>query len=236
MLLWQPCWQPHTKTDPPVWLPASASLWPPEPSAGACRRRVCRGSHCLELSLGDFTIAMQVWLLTSYIVDGFAAAGTVLGSRLAALKATHPSGLGDLRRLCRRLFALGVATGALSGGLLLVFQVPLAKLATTDVESQQKLTGWVWPLVCAVQPINAGAHLSAPPLLSPFVMVAAEAHRQGVATGGRRAACQRRSTNATGTPLNSLFQPNVACFCNSRSRMLSRPGMMCLCLALAVSE
>lgn len=48
--------------------------------------------------LGSSTLAAhqvisQMWLLTSYVVDGFAAAGTVLGSRLGALKAAHPSGL-----------------------------------------------------------------------------------------------------------------------------------------------
>jgi Na+-driven multidrug efflux pump len=62
----------------------------------------------------------------------------------------------DLRMLCTRLFTLGLATGVLSGGLLLGFQMPLARLATRDAESQAKLAGWVWPLVCLAQPVNAG--------------------------------------------------------------------------------
>ena len=35
-------------------------------------------------SLAAHQVVAQLWLLTSYIVDGFAVAGTVLGSRLAA--------------------------------------------------------------------------------------------------------------------------------------------------------
>jgi hypothetical protein len=44
-------------------------------------------------SLAAHQVIAQMWLLTSYIVDGFAAAGTVLGSRLAALKTVDARGL-----------------------------------------------------------------------------------------------------------------------------------------------
>lgn len=35
-------------------------------------------------ALAAHQIVAQLWLLTSYVVDGFAVAGTVLGSRLAS--------------------------------------------------------------------------------------------------------------------------------------------------------
>ena len=44
-------------------------------------------------ALAAHQVVLQLWLLTSYIVDGFAAAGTVLGSRLAAKKVTEPESL-----------------------------------------------------------------------------------------------------------------------------------------------
>lgn len=44
-------------------------------------------------TLAAHQVIAQVWLLTSYIVDGFAAAGTVLGSRLGAIKESHPAAL-----------------------------------------------------------------------------------------------------------------------------------------------
>lgn len=37
-------------------------------------------------SLAAHQVIAQLWLLTSYVVDGFAAAGTVLGSRLGAMR------------------------------------------------------------------------------------------------------------------------------------------------------
>jgi hypothetical protein len=43
-------------------------------------------------SLAAHQVVAQLWLLTSYLVDGFAVAGTVLGSRLAA-KADNPEAL-----------------------------------------------------------------------------------------------------------------------------------------------
>ena len=38
----------------------------------------------LPCSLAAHSILSQLWILISYVVDGFAAAGIVLGSRLAA--------------------------------------------------------------------------------------------------------------------------------------------------------
>lgn len=35
-------------------------------------------------SLAAHQVVAQLWLLTAYVVDGFAVAGTVIGSRLAA--------------------------------------------------------------------------------------------------------------------------------------------------------
>jgi len=36
-------------------------------------------------TLAAHQVVAQLWMLTSYVVDGFAVAGTVLGSRLASL-------------------------------------------------------------------------------------------------------------------------------------------------------
>jgi Na+-driven multidrug efflux pump len=53
-------------------------------------------------TLAAHQIVLQVWLLTSYVVDGFAAAGTVLGSRLSGRKDNDPQCL-----KCAPLHGLG---------------------------------------------------------------------------------------------------------------------------------
>ena len=45
-------------------------------------------------TLAAHQVVAQLWMLTSYVVDGFAVAGTVLGSRLAP---TGTAGAGDPR-------------------------------------------------------------------------------------------------------------------------------------------
>jgi hypothetical protein len=68
-------------------------------------------------------------------------------------------GLQGPAQLCARLFMLGALTGLLSGGILFVHQRPLTHAAIRDVAARRQLQGWVWPLVCLCQPINAGAGL-----------------------------------------------------------------------------
>lgn len=41
-------------------------------------------------ALAAHQIVAQLWLLTSYVTDGFAVAGTVLGSRLSAQRHVTP--------------------------------------------------------------------------------------------------------------------------------------------------
>lgn len=62
----------------------------------------------------------------------------------------------NLRRLCRRLFMLGGATGVVSGAVLFLFREELTHAAIRDHDARRQLHGWVWLLVCLCQPLNAG--------------------------------------------------------------------------------
>lgn len=93
----------------------------------------------------------QLWMVTSYIVDGFADTGTMVGSRL----------LGEghawlMCRLSRVLIGLGLTTGVLAGGLLLALRQLLAAAFSRDPATRLLLThGPLWPLLCALQPVNS---------------------------------------------------------------------------------
>ena len=108
-------------------------------------------------ALNAHAVVLQLWMLTSYIVDGFADVGTMLGSKL--LGSGHSM---RMRSLTKILAVLGLATGIATALLLLVLREPLAAAFTRDPPTLALLTrGALWPLLCALQPMNAmGARTS----------------------------------------------------------------------------
>ena len=94
---------------------------------------------------------LQLWMITSYIVDGFADAGTMLGSALLGAGRTKP-----MRKLTAILALLGIGTGLLAAGILYLLRHPLAAAFTRDTKTRHLLTtGPLWRLLCAMQPANA---------------------------------------------------------------------------------
>ena len=74
-------------------------------------------------ALAAHAAALQVWMLMSYVVDGFADVGTMLGTKLL--------GAGEfsaMRALVRRLDVLGVVSGLAAAAGLAVSLDPLAHL------------------------------------------------------------------------------------------------------------
>ena len=94
-------------------------------------------------------VVLQLWMLASYAADGLADVGTMRGARFL--------GAGDkasMAALVRTLSALGLLLGTCIALLLLCAQHVLESFFTSDPEARLLLRT-VWPLLCALQPVNA---------------------------------------------------------------------------------
>ena len=98
-------------------------------------------------ALSAHAVVLQLWMITSYVVDGFADVGTMHGARLLGAGSRRQP-----RSLTWKLAALGLATGPLAAsspccGICL-------RAFTRDPKTDE-LLGRVWPLLCGLQPVNA---------------------------------------------------------------------------------
>ena len=99
--------------------------------------------------LAAHAVVMQLWMITSYVADGFADVGTMRGAKMLG------AGDGDgMRRLTVRIAALGVATGVGAAAVMAAYRDGIASLFTRDAAVVGALRD-AWPLLCALQPINA---------------------------------------------------------------------------------
>jgi len=92
---------------------------------------------------------LQLWMLASYAADGLADVGTMRGGRFL--------GAGDsasMAALVRTLSVLGLLLGSCVSALLLCAQSVLESFFTSDPEARRLLRS-AWPLLCALQPVNA---------------------------------------------------------------------------------
>ncbi|GAQ78988.1 MATE efflux family protein [Klebsormidium nitens] len=114
--------------------------------------------------LGMYAVAahqviMQLWLITVYVVDGFANAGTIVGSDLAGrMEASRgPQALFilfELRKLTRRLLIMGNGVGFLVAIVYFFGQERIISAFTYDEGTKAQLRT-VWLLLTVVQPLNA---------------------------------------------------------------------------------
>ncbi|CAL5227558.1 g10550 [Coccomyxa viridis] len=106
-------------------------------------------------SLAAHQVVAQLWLLPSYVVDAFAVAGTVLGSRLvAAIELPHS--LRKFRLLTMRLLGMGLFVGIACGLGIWAAQDRIIHLFTSDAEAIAVLKNKLWAILCLAQPINSG--------------------------------------------------------------------------------
>ena len=94
-------------------------------------------------------LTAQLWLVCSYIVDGFATIGTIYGSRLYSIKSIK-----KLRSLTVRLLSYGVSLGFFFCAIFLAFGTAARKLFVGDEQTNYYL-GKTWMLVTFAQPVNA---------------------------------------------------------------------------------
>ena len=110
--------------------------------------------YVLASRLGTSTLAahhiiFQLWSLTSYICDGFADVGTMLGSKM--LGEGQP---GRLNALANRLLMMGLGVGTLTFSLLIGAREQIQTVFTRDPSVIAELNDNWW-LLAAMQPVNA---------------------------------------------------------------------------------
>lgn len=99
--------------------------------------------------------AAQLWMATSYTVDGLESAAIVLGSRVAAA-ADRGAAKAAFAALSHRLLAAGVAIGVVASALLTLFPVALARLFVGgDADALNLLTHRTLTVLAAAQPLCA---------------------------------------------------------------------------------
>lgn len=99
------------------------------------------------------TLLLQMWLLSSYLLDGYAHAGTAISGKL--LGANDRKGL---VRLISRLLQIMVMIGLLLGIIYYLLNDFLAGFLTSSIPVQRIFKQLFW-LVVIMQPINAIAFL-----------------------------------------------------------------------------
>lgn len=137
---------------PPVAWPASFAT-----ARGKALRRCPPKYFPLLRSLAAHSVVNQLWSVVSFAVDGFAAAGIVLGSRLAAQAhdpSRAPSAQWHLQRLIRRVLFAGFLAGTLAGVVFGVSRDRIIAMFTRDPATVAALTDGTWAVLAAAQPIN----------------------------------------------------------------------------------
>ncbi|EDQ90639.1 uncharacterized protein MONBRDRAFT_24224 [Monosiga brevicollis MX1] len=114
-------------------------------------------SYCLGMAAGQLDLAAlaahqiisQLWNCTSYICDGFADVGTILGARCFG-----SNDMTSLRSLATQLLCLGFGIGTTVLVILCAARAPIQELFTSDEETLARLRS-TWWLLAGMQPINS---------------------------------------------------------------------------------
>jgi len=108
-------------------------------------------------ALAAHGIVVQLWMLTSYITDGFANVGTIFGGRYYGR--WRPLDKVLFRRMTERLVFCGLTVGLLFSVALLVARGPITRVFTLKNSGSKPLVllylGKVWPVLALMQPINS---------------------------------------------------------------------------------
>ncbi|MBA5628957.1 MATE family efflux transporter [Moheibacter lacus] len=99
------------------------------------------------------TILIQIWLFSSYLLDGYAHAGTAISGKLFGAK-----DLNRMKILVKDLLKIMILIGGILGITYFIFTDFIANSLTNSTEVQTIFKQVFW-LVCVMQPINAVAFL-----------------------------------------------------------------------------
>lgn len=103
--------------------------------------------------IAAYTIAINLWFLGAFIVDGYASAGNILSGKLLGAKAYKA-----LIQLSNKLIKYGIVIGFIIGIIGSLLYYPLGRLFTNDQEVLHEFYKVFW-IVLAMQPLCALAFI-----------------------------------------------------------------------------
>ena len=103
--------------------------------------------------IAAYTIAINLWFLGAFIIDGYASAGNILSGKLYGQKNYK-----DLLSLSQRLIKYGIYLGGLIAIIGAVFSYPIGRLFTKEPEVLKTFYSVFW-MVLAMQPLCALAFI-----------------------------------------------------------------------------
>lgn len=103
--------------------------------------------------IAAYTIAINLWFLGAFIIDGYASAGNILSGKLFGAKAYH-----ILIKLSNRLILYGIIIGLITAVIGSVFYFPLGRIFTSDAKVLTVFYEVFW-IVLFMQPLCALAFI-----------------------------------------------------------------------------
>ncbi len=103
--------------------------------------------------IAAYTIAINLWFLGAFIIDGYASAGNILSGKLYGQKNYK-----ELLELSKKLIKYGIYLGSLVALIGAVFYYPIGRLFTKEPEVLKTFYSVFW-MVLAMQPICALAFI-----------------------------------------------------------------------------
>ena len=97
--------------------------------------------------IAAYTIAINLWFLGAFIVDGYASAGNILSGKLFGAKE-----YGLLLKLSNKLIKYGLIIGVLLGIVGMLFYYPIGRIFTKEPEVLKQFNAVFW-IVLVMQPL-----------------------------------------------------------------------------------
>jgi len=103
--------------------------------------------------IAAYTIAINLWFLGAFIIDGYSSAGNILSGKLYGAKAYHL-----LIKLSNQLIKYGIIIGFITASIGALFYFPLGRIFTSDPKVLQVFYEVFW-VVLLMQPFCALAFI-----------------------------------------------------------------------------
>ncbi|WP_422106526.1 MATE family efflux transporter [Winogradskyella sp.] len=103
--------------------------------------------------IAAYTIAINLWFLGAFLIDGYASAGNILSGKLFGAK-----NYGSLIALSNKLIRYGVVVGLIIGGIGALLYHPIGRIFTDDKAVLDEFYKVFW-IILAMQPLCALAFI-----------------------------------------------------------------------------
>jgi len=103
--------------------------------------------------IAAYTIAINLWFLGAFLIDGYASAGNILSGKLLGAKNYK-----NLITLSNKLIKYGIVVGVVMAAIGGVLYIPIGEIFTDDIEVLNAFYNVFW-IVLAMQPLCALAFI-----------------------------------------------------------------------------